>query len=361
MRVPLLDLRAQYAQLGLDIEAAVRRVLHSGHYILGEDVAAFERELATATGRAQAVALSSGSDSLLVSLMALGVGPGDEVVTTALSFFATAGAIARLGAKPVFADVEPHSFNIDAKAALSLVTAKTKAIVPVHLFGRACDMATLRRAERPIVEDAAQAIGLKTLGVGSACATLSFFPSKNLGAAGDGGAIVTDDVAFAERVRVMRQHGSKPKYVHAIIGGNFRIDTLQAAILRVKLPHLDAWNALRRRNANHYRAALAGLPLVAPEDAPNQIDHVWHHFVIRVPDGKRDKLREHLKAREIDSEVYYPMPLHLQPCFTELGYRPGSLPEAERACAEALALPVHPDLSTEQLDHVVAATREYFS
>ncbi len=358
MRVPLLDLRAQYAHLGPDIEAAVRRVLQSGHYILGEDVAAFERELAAATGRAHAVALSSGSDSLLVSLMALGVGPGDEVITTALSFFATAGAIARLGAKPVFADVEPHSFNIDAKSALTLVTSKTKAIVPVHLFGRACDMATLRRAERPIVEDAAQAVGLQTLGAGSACATLSFFPSKNLGAAGDGGAIVTDDGAFADRVRVMRQHGSKPKYVHAIVGGNFRMDTLQAAILRVKLPHLQAWNATRRRHATHYRAALAGLPLVVPEDAS---EHVWHHFVIRVPDGKRDKLREHLKAREIDSEVYYPMPLHLQPCFTELGYRPGSLPEAERACAEALALPVHPDLSTAQLDHVVAATREFFA
>jgi dTDP-4-amino-4,6-dideoxygalactose transaminase len=360
MRVPLLDLRAQYATLGPDIEAAVRRVLQSGHYILGEDVAAFERELAQATGRAQAVALSSGSDSLLVSLMALGVGPGDEVVTTALSFFATAGAIARLGATPVFADIEPDdlSFNIDAKAALALVTPKTKAIVPVHLFGHACDTATLRRAERPIVEDAAQAIGLTTLGLGSVCATLSFFPSKNLGAAGDAGAIVSDDAAFAERVRLMRSHGSKPKYVHSIVGGNFRIDTLQAAILRTKLPHLAGWNAARRRNAAHYRAALAGLPLVVPADVEQ---HAWHHFVIRVRDGKRDALREHLKTREIDSEVYYPMPLHLQPCFAALGYRPGSLPEAERASAEALALPVHPDLSSEQLDHVVAATRELLS
>jgi dTDP-4-amino-4,6-dideoxygalactose transaminase len=358
MRVPLLDLRAQYQTIAPAVEAAVKRVLESGHYILGEDVAAFERELAAATGRPHAVAVSSGTDALLVALMALGVGPGDEVLTTPLSFFATAGAIARLGARPLFADVERTSFNLDADAALMRVTPRTKAILPVHLFGRACDVAPLSATGLPVIEDAAQAIGLGMLGSGTRCATLSFFPSKNLGAAGDAGAVVCGDAAFADQLRVLRAHGSRPKYVHHTIGGNFRIDTLQAAILRTKLPHLSAWNLARRQNAQRYHMMLAHTPLLLPEAVDT---HVWHHYVVRVPDGRRDALRQHLLAREIETEVYYPTPLHLQPCFAHLGYRPGDLPVAERACAEVLALPVHPYLTEAQQEHVAASVREFYS
>lgn len=357
MKVSLLDLRAQYATLAPAIEAAVKRVLESGHYILGEDVAAFERELAGATGRPHAIAVSSGTDALLLALMALGIGAGDEVVTTPLSFFATAGAVARLGARPVFADIEAHSFNLDPQAALARVTPRTRAILPVHLFGRACALGRLANAGVAVVEDAAQAIGLPTLGLGTRCATLSFFPSKNLGAAGDAGALVCEDAELADRMRLMRAHGSRPKYVHHVVGGNFRIDTLQAAILRAKLPHLTAWNLARRRNAQRYLLALADTPLGLPEAVDA---HVWHHFVVRVPDGRRDRLRQHLAAAEIETEVYYPTPLHLQPCFSELGGKRGDLPQAERACAEVLALPVHPDLADAQLEHVSESIRRFF-
>jgi dTDP-4-amino-4,6-dideoxygalactose transaminase len=357
MKVSLLDLRAQYATIATGVEAAVKRVLESGHYILGEDVAAFERELTASTERAHAIAVSSGTDALLVALMALGIGPGDEVVTTPLSFFATAGAIARLGARPVFADIDARTFNLDATAALARVTERTRAILPVHLFGRACELEALRNTGVPIIEDAAQAIGLTTLGRGTTCATLSFFPSKNLGAAGDAGAVICDDAELADKLRLLRAHGSRPKYVHHVVGGNFRIDTLQAAILRAKLPHLAAWNLARRRNAERYLALLDGAPLGLPEPAAQ---HVWHHFVVRVPDGRRDALRAHLSSREIETEVYYPTPLHLQPCFASLGYKPGHLPHAERACSEVLALPVHPDLTPAQQDHVATAVREFF-
>ena len=357
MKVALLDLRAQYATIATGVETAVKRVLESGHYILGEDVAAFERELAAATGRAHAVAVSSGTDALLLALMALGVGAGDEVVTTPLSFFATAGAVVRLGARPVFADIDARSLNLDADAALARVTDKTRAILPVHLFGRVCELEALRKSGVPVIEDAAQAIGLSTLGRGTCCATLSFFPSKNLGAAGDAGAVVCEDADYADKLRLMRAHGSRPKYVHHVVGGNFRIDTLQAAILRAKLPHLAAWNTARRRNAARYHGLLEGTPLLLPEvvDA-----HVWHHYVVRVPDGKRDALRTHLGAREIETEVYYPTPLHLQPCFAALGYKRGDLPNAERACAEVLALPVHPDLTEAQQDHVASSVRDFY-
>ena len=357
MKVPLLDLRAQYATIATGVEAAVKRVLESGHYILGEDVAAFERELAAATGRAHAIALSSGTDALLVALMALGVGPGDEVVTTPLSFFATAGAVVRLGARPVFADIDARTFNLDPDAALARVTDKTRAILPVHLFGRACELDSLRKCGVPVIEDAAQAIGLATLGQRTRCATLSFFPSKNLGAAGDAGALVSDDGDFADRVRLLRAHGSRPKYVHHVVGGNFRIDTLQAAILRAKLPHLSAWNGARRRNAERYLTLLDGTPLGLPEPAAA---HVWHHFVVRVPDGRRDALGADVAAHEIETEVYYPTPLHLQPCFAALGYKPGDLPNAERAASEVLALPVHPDLTDPQQTHVTTAIHEFF-
>ncbi len=288
------------------------------------------------------------------SLWALGVGPGDEVITTALSFFATAEAIVRLGARPVFADVEPRSLNLDADSALERVTARTRAIIPVHLFGRPADVATLAASGLPVVEDAAQALGCPNLGRHGRMVTLSFFPSKNLGAAGDAGMVLTADAELADRVRLLRSHGSRPKYVHHIVGGNFRLDALQAAILRAKRPHLSDWNSRRRANVGRYRELLAKTPLDLPDDAPG---HVWHHFVVRAP--RRDELRAFLQTREIDSEVYYPRPLHLQPCFS--GYKEGDLPEAERACREVLALPVHPELAEDQLAFVAAAVGDFYA
>jgi dTDP-4-amino-4,6-dideoxygalactose transaminase len=356
MKVPLLDLRAQHVETGAAVEAAVKRVLESGQFILGEDVAALERELAARAGVAHAVGMSSGTDALLAALMALRIGPGDEVVTSTLSFFATAGAIARLGATPVFADIERDSFNLSARAALERVGPRTRAIVPVHLFGRAAELAPLLASGVPVIEDAAQALDVPGVGTQSRAATLSFFPSKNLGAAGDAGMVLTRDDAFADQLRLLRAHGSRPKYVHHVVGGNFRLDTLQAAILRAKLPWLDGWNAARRANAARYRELLGATPLVLPPDAPG---HVWHHFVVRAPE--RDRLRAHLGERDIESEVYYPRPLHLQPCFAALGGREGALPEAERAAREVLALPVHPQLTPPQLEHVAQSVREFYA
>jgi dTDP-4-amino-4,6-dideoxygalactose transaminase len=345
--VPLLDLRAQHAGVGGEVEAAVQRVLQSGQFILGPEVEAFEAEIARDVGLPHAVGVSSGTDALLATLWALGIGPGDEVITTAMSFFATAGAIARLGAKPVFADISAD-FNLDPDSALDRVSARTRAIVPVHLFGRPAQLEPLKTAGLPIVEDAAQALGIPL----GRIATLSFFPSKNLGAAGDAGMVVTADAELADRVRLLRAHGSRPKYVHHVIGGNFRLDALQAAILRAKRPHLAEWNARRRRNAGRYRELLAGTPLALPEDAPG---HVWHHFVVRAP--RRDELRKHLAEREIETEVYYPRPLHLQPCF---GGKEGDLPGAEQAAREVLALPIHPDLSDAQIAWVAESIVSFY-
>lgn len=355
MRVPLLDLRRQWLQVGPSVESAVRAVLESGRYILGEEVDRLEQALAERAGVRFAVGVSSGTDALLAALHALGVGPGDEVVTTALSFFATAGAIARVGAKPVFADIEPATFNLDPRDALRRVTPRTRAIIPVHLFGRPAEVAPLRATGLPVVEDAAQALDAAGVGKLGTLATLSFFPSKNLGAAGDAGAVLTDDAALADRLRLLRAHGGRPKYVHHLVGGNFRIDALQAAILRAKLPFLADWNARRRAHAAAYRARLAGTPLTLPEEAPG---HVWHHFVVRAPD--RDALRQHLAEHQVETEVYYPLPLHLQPCFSHLGYREGDLPHAEQAAKECLALPVHPDLEPAQLEHVAAAIHGFY-
>jgi dTDP-4-amino-4,6-dideoxygalactose transaminase len=302
MRVPLIDLKAQYATVGETVEAAVRRVLASGHYLLGEDVPALEREIAAHVGLAHAVGVSSGTDALLAGLWALGVGPGDEVVTTALSFFATAGAIVRLGARPVFADIEPGSFNLDPADALRRIGPRTRALVPVHLFGRPAPVAALASAGVPIVEDAAQALGCPGLGQRARLVTVSFFPSKNLGAAGDAGMVLTGDQELADRIRLLRSHGSRPKYVHHVVGGNFRIDTLQAAVLRAKLPFLDEWNRRRRHNAARYRELLAGTPLGLPADADGHV----------------------------------------------------------RAARETLALPVHAELTDEQLEHVAASVREFY-
>jgi dTDP-4-amino-4,6-dideoxygalactose transaminase len=355
MKVRLLDLQAQYAMVGTAVENAVRRVLVSGAYILGEDVRALEQELAERAGVKRAVGVSSGSDALIVALQALGVGPGDEVVTTTFSFFATAGAIARVGARPVFADIDEASFNIDERDAAKRITSRTKALIVVHLFGRPAGVEHLRAAGLPIIEDAAQALDAAGVGKLGALATLSFFPSKNLGAAGDAGMVLTDDEALADRVSLLRTHGSKPKYVHAVVGGNFRLDTLQAAILRAKLPFLEQWNRQRREHARLYRTLLEGSPVALPEDSPG---HVWHHFVIRAP--RRDELRRFLAESEVETEVYYPLPLHLQPCFGDLGHRAGDLPRAERAAAEVLALPIHPQLTAHQIEHVAARLREFY-
>jgi dTDP-4-amino-4,6-dideoxygalactose transaminase len=349
MKVPMADLRAQHAEVADEVERAAVAVLRSGRYILGDEVEALERALAERTGVAHAVALSSGTDALLAALMALGVRAGDEVVTTAFSFFATAGAIARLGARPVFADVDA-SLNIDPADALRRVGPKTKCLVPVHLFGRPVD-AALAQTGVPILEDAAQAFGSPSVArLGPAC--ISFFPSKNLAAAGDAGALVTSDGALAATVRLLRSHGAQPKYVHTVVGGNFRMDALQAAILRAKLPQLPRWTERRRANALRYRERLSSLPLELPEDAPG---HVWHHFVIQSP--RRDALRAFLVERGVESEVYYPLPLHRQPCFRELDSP--SLPNAERAAREVLALPVHAQLSDDQIEHVIASVRAF--
>jgi dTDP-4-amino-4,6-dideoxygalactose transaminase len=347
MRVPMLDLAAQHAPLRAELLAAVARVIDAGAFILGDEVAAFEAALAARLGVAHAIGVSSGTDALLVALMALGIGRGDTVVTTPLSFFATAGAIARVGARPVFADIDPATFCLDPAADLT----GAAAVIPVHLFGRRCAVP----AVIPVIEDAAQAIGTPLAGL-AGC--VSFFPSKNLGALGDAGAVYTDDAAFADRVVLLRSHGARPKYHHAAIGGNFRLDALQAAALAVKLPHLAAWTAARRDHADRYRALLAAaaLDVVPPADTP---EHVYNQFVIRAP--RRDALRAHLAAAGIATEIYYPVPFHLQPCFAELGYRAGAFPHAERAAAETLALPIYPELTASQQTYVVEQLAGFYT
>jgi len=358
MRVPLLDLRRQNKPLETTLHAALTRVVESGHFILGPEVAAFEEELSEVVGVGHAVGVSSGTDALLAALMALGVGPGDEVVTTPYSFFATVGAVVRLGARVVFADIDESSFNLDPVAAAAAVTARTKALLPVHLFGRPA--APLACGDLPVVEDAAQAVGATEVRGRAAC--YSFFPSKNLGAFGDAGAVVTDDAALAERLRLFRQHGAQPKYVHQVVGGNFRLDALQAAVLRVKLPRLASWSAARRANAARYRALFAeafrgGLPddLILPEDTPS---HIYNQFVIRT--RQRDALRAALTAQEIGTEIYYPLPLHLQPCFASLGHRQGDFPVAERLAKESLALPIFPELFEEEQAFVVETVARFY-
>jgi dTDP-4-amino-4,6-dideoxygalactose transaminase len=354
VKVPLFDMAAELAAVRRDVDAAIARVLDSGVFVGGPEVGAFERELAEATGARHAIGTSSGSDALHAIFLALGLGSGDEVVTTPLTFFATAGAAARLGARIVFADVEDASLTLDPEAALSACSARTRAVVPVHLFGRP---ARLPIAPCPIVEDAAQSVGAARAPGNTAA--LSFFPTKNLGALGDAGAGLTDDPALADRIALVRTQGARPKYHHIAVGGNFRLDPLQAAVLRAKLPHLAGWNAARRRHAERYRQLFAAnsLPpevrLPAPHDG-----HVYHQFVIRVP--RRDALRTRLAAAGIGTEVYYPEPLHLQPCFADLGYRAGAFPVAERACREVLALPIHPMLAPAAQDFVVEQIAAFY-
>lgn len=345
--IPFFDMRGELAAIRPAIDAAIARVLDHGGFVGGAEVEGFERALAAATGVAHAVGTSSGTDALLAIAMALGWGPGDEIVTTPLSFFATVGAIVRVGARPVFADVDA-TLNADPQAVAAAVGPRTRAALLVHLFGRP---AALPAIDVPIVEDAAQAIGAAP--VRGVAAALSFFPTKNLGACGDGGAVLTDDPALADRIALVRNHGARPKYHHVAVGGNFRLDALQAAILGAKLPHLPAWTAARRARAARYRAGLADLPEVSvPGDDPR---HVYHHFVVRA--DARDRLRAHLAAAGVGTEIYYPSPLHLQPALADLGYRAGACPAAEAACAELLALPLYPSLPLAAVDRVAELVR----
>lgn len=367
MSVPLFTLQRQWALVEGPVRQALDRVLAGQQFILGEEVAEFEKEVAAYLGVRFAVGVSSGTDALLAALMALGVGPRDEVITSPFTFFATAGTIARLGAKPVFVDIDPADFNLDPKKLASALSPKTKAIIPVHLYGQAADLDRLREVafDVPLVEDCAQAIGSQYKGrmVGGfgKLGCFSFFPTKNLGAFGDGGLVTTNDEVLYQLLVDLRVHGMRPKYVHRIVGGNFRLDALQAAVLRAKLPFLERWNAARRANATRYGKLFdqAGLTELVklPQEQPGRY-HTYHQYVVRLP--KRDALRGFLAQRGIGTEVYYPIPLHLQECFAYLGYKQGDFPEAEKAAEEVLALPIFPELTEDEQERVVAAIAQFF-
>ena len=366
--VPLLDLPAQYASLREHVLPRLMEVIDSQRFVLGPAVTDFERRAADYCGTRHAVSCANGTDALVLSLRTLDLEPGDEIVTTPFSFFATAGAIALAGATPVFVDIEPDSFNIDPTKIGAALTDRTRAILPVDLFGQMArleDVVALGRTrDIAVIEDAAQAFGARRridgtwvrAGAGGSLGTFSFFPSKNLGGWGDGGLIVTDDEDRAARLRRLREHGAGPDGLHAEVGTNSRLDALQAVVLNEKLSHLDAWCARRRARAERYIEAFSGLDgIVSPTTTPGN-EHIFHQFTIRV--DRRDALRARLAARGIGHAVYYPTPLHLQPCFARLGYRRGSLPGAERASAEVVSLPIYPELTDEQQDRVIAAVRE---
>ncbi len=386
MQVPLLDLKPQYASLKSEALAAIEKVCASQGFILGPEVTRLEKDIAAYSQCQFGIGVSSGTDALLLALMALDIGPGHEVITSPYTFFATAGTIARTGARPLFCDIDPVSFNLDPQAvetflekgcevrAGALVNRATggtvKAIMPVHLYGQVAEMQPLltlaRRHGLKVIEDAAQAIGAADAQGRRACSTgdigcLSFFPTKNLGAFGDAGMCVTQDAELAERMTVLRVHGGKPKYYHSLIGGNFRIDELQAAVLNVKLPHLDAWSAARQRNAAFYDAAFAkaelGEAVRTPHAAPGG-RHIYNQYVIRA--RNRDGLRQHLAELKVGSEIYYPVPLHLQHCFAYLGHSAGAFPHSEAAALETVALPIYPELALEQLQYVVDSIARFY-
>jgi dTDP-4-amino-4,6-dideoxygalactose transaminase len=384
--VPLLDLKAQFAQIKAEVMSVIDEVCASQHFILGEHVRALELEIAAYCSASVGVGVSSGTDALLLALMALKVGAGEEVITSPFTFFATAGTIARVGARPVFCDIDPHTFNISPAAVQAFIDTgcsvesgqlihratggRITALMPVHLYGQCADMdplmAIARRYGLKVIEDAAQAIGTtykngEHAGTFGDVGCFSFFPSKNLGAFGDAGLCTTSDAELAERMRVLRVHGGKPKYFHALIGGNFRIDELQAAVLRVKLKYLDGWTAGRQRNAAFYDAAFASASLGDRLRTPVAVAgrHIFNQYVVRA--GRRDALRARLTERGIGSEIYYPVPLHLQECFAYLGHSTGDFPQSERAAEETLALPIYPELQQSQLEHVVATIAEFYS
>ncbi len=361
MQIPLLDLQAQYAPLRDEINAAIHRVLDSGVFILGPEVEALETEIAAYSQCRYGIGVTSGTDALLVALMACDLKPGDEVITAPFSFFATAGSIARLHAKPVFVDIEPDSFNLDPTKIEAAITPRTKAILPVHLYGQMAEMNPIIELAQQyglsVIEDAAQSIGAEYQGrrAGSIghFGCFSFYPSKNLGCPGDGGMVTTNDPALAARVKALRNHGSTTKYYHQEVGGNFRLDALQAAILRVKLKYLDDWTAARQRNAAIYRRECgASDSLALPIELPHR-RHVYNQFVVRTK--RRDLLLDNLKSQQIGCEIYYPLPLHLQDCFANLGYREGDFPVAEAASKDVLAVPIYPELTEDQIQTVVSA------
>jgi dTDP-4-amino-4,6-dideoxygalactose transaminase len=369
--VPLLDLKAQYAPIREEVRAAVDKVMDSQVFIMGPEVQMLEEEVAAYAQCRYGIGMSSGTDALLAALMAIDIGPGDEVITTPYTFFATAGCIARLGARPVFVDIDPHTYNIDPDKVAARVTPATKAIIPVHLFGQVAEMeqitAVAQRFGLAVIEDAAQAIGAELGGrrAGSLgqMGCFSFFPSKNLGGFGDGGMVVTNDAALATKLDILRKHGSQPKYYHKVVGGNFRLDAIQAAVLRVKLRYLDSWTQGRQRNAARYRELFAATGLsemagfVLPHEMPLR-RHIYNQFVVRVP--QRDELLAHLKQAKIGTEVYYPVPMHLQECFADLGCRPGDFPHSEAAAMETLALPIYPELNDEMIVSVVQAVANFY-
>jgi len=367
MSVPLLDLKAQWAQVGDEIKAALEEVYDTQRFIMGPLVEEFENEVAEYCGCPHAVGCASGSDALALALMALDVGPGDEVILPAFTFFASVGAVTRVGATPVFADSDPVTFNLTPGEVERLITSKTKAVMPVHLFGQVCEMdaiaAICHERNVRIVEDAAQSIGAKYQGrrvgrTGGDIATFSFFPSKNLGCMGDGGMCVTNDAALDKKMRILRNHGAQPKYYHKLIGMNSRLDALQAAGLSVKLRHLEDWHAGRRANAADYDAKLAGVDgLTTPVIAPDNWS-IYNQYTVRVTNGKRDAVVQGMKDRGIGCEIYYPVPLHVQECYVHLGGKPGDLPVAEQAAAEVLSIPIYPELTAAQRDEVVAALKE---
>ena len=372
--VPLLDLRAQYATIKTEIAAAVARVVDSQYFILGGEVKAFEERAAAYCGVRHAIGCASGSDALLLALLALEIGTGDEVITVPFTFFATAGAIVHAGAKPVFVDIEPGTFNMDAAQLERTLDQhpKARAILPVHLYGGCADMDPILDVARArgiaVIEDAAQAIGSEYKGRRAGglaeLGCFSFFPSKNLGAFGDGGMVTTNDGGLAERLRALRVHGSRTKYVYDWVGLNSRLDALQAAVLRVKIEYLDGWTAARQRNAAHYTrkfqefGAPAKMPVIAPHAAPYQTRHIFNQYTLLCT--RRDELRQALGARSIGSEVYYPLPLHLQKCFADLGYRAGDFPVSERCAREAISLPIYPELTPEDLDRVAGAVANFY-
>ncbi len=374
MQVPLLDLTAQHRGIAAEVEAAVQAVIEEQRFILGPVVDRFEEEVARYLGVEHAVGCANGTDAILLSLRALDIGPGDEVVTAPFTFFATAGAIHNVGARPVFVDIRPDTFNLDPAAAEAAITERTRAIIPVHLFGQMAEMEAFHalgeRRGLAVIEDAAQAIRARqrtaagewiTTGSLGDAATLSFFPSKNLGGFGDGGMIVTNRSDLAERLRRLRVHGGRRMYHHEEVGFNSRLDALQAAVLSAKLPHLEEWSAARRANARFYDEALAGVaevvtPVVLPEN-----ESIYNQYTIRVRDERRDALAEFLKERGIGTSVYYPVPLHLQPCFAYLEYQDDDFPESEQASREVLSLPIYPELTPQQLEHVADCVRDFFA
>ncbi|MFC1636789.1 DegT/DnrJ/EryC1/StrS family aminotransferase [Planctomycetota bacterium] len=366
MRVPLLDLQAQYATIKDEVLAGVCEVLESQRCIGGSKVTELEEKIAVLSDARYAVGVSSGTDAILNSLMSLDIGPGDEVITTPFTFFATAGCIVRTGARPVFVDIEPNTFNINPELIEPAVTGKTKAIIPVHLFGQMADMDPImeiaNKHNLAVIEDAAQSItgtykGRKAGSIGTA-GCFSFFPSKNLGAVGDGGMIVTNDEQLYQRLLIMRNHGSKPKYYHDYVGGNFRLDAIQAAVLAVKLPYLDKWSQARRRNADYYDRKFAGTAVQTPYIRPDCVT-IYNQYCVRV--SMRDALVAYLKEKDIGCEIYYPVPMHLQRCFGNLGYEQGDFPEAEKAAMEVLALPIYPELTDEMKDFVVEHILKFLS